>query len=136
MKIGKKLFLIMMMLNLAGAVALAGTVLTLAYKQINTHITTEIDTLTSENALFIKAWFESHFEPTRLLAQVLERYEQIDPLERRALVNIMVKTEVEEHPEVIGASSVWEPNALDALDAQFIDTPGSDSNGRFVPYWS
>ncbi|MDR0785427.1 MAG: response regulator [Treponema sp.] len=136
MKISRRLFLFVMILNLAGLVTLSGMILNLAYRQINRHINNEISNLTSENALFIKTWFESHLIGARSLAQVMERYEQIDPLKRRAWVNLMVKAMVEDNPEVIGACTVWEPNALDGLDAQSADTPGSNADGRFVPYWS
>jgi signal transduction histidine kinase/CheY-like chemotaxis protein len=125
-----------MILNLTGLAALLGVVLSLAYRQISRHIDNEIINLTSENALFIKTWFESHLVGVRSLSQIMERYEQIDPLERRDWVNLMVKAMVEDNPEVIGACTVWEPNALDGLDAQFAGAPGSDDSGRFVPYWS
>jgi signal transduction histidine kinase/ActR/RegA family two-component response regulator len=136
MKISRRLFLIIMILNLVGLSALLGVVLSLAHRQINRHIDNEISNLTSENALFIKTWFESHLVGVRSLSQIMERYEQIDPLERRDWVNLMVKAMVQDNPEVIGACTVWEPNALDGLDARFADTPGSDAAGRFVPYWS
>ncbi|MDR0557219.1 MAG: hypothetical protein LBG43_05045, partial [Treponema sp.] len=115
MRIGGKLFLMTMGLNLAGFAALLGTIVNLAYRQIDMHINNEISNLTSENALFIKTWLESHLIGARSLSQIMERYEQIDPLERRPWVNRMVKAMVEDNPEVIGACTVWEPNALDGL---------------------
>jgi signal transduction histidine kinase/CheY-like chemotaxis protein/HPt (histidine-containing phosphotransfer) domain-containing protein len=136
MKIGRKLFLIIMGLNLAGFAALVGTIVNLAYRQIDIHINNEISNLTSENALFIKTWFESHLVGARSLSQIMERYEEIEPLERRSWANRMLRAMVEDNPEVIGACTVWEPNALDGLDAQFAGAPGSDDAGRFVPYWS
>jgi methyl-accepting chemotaxis protein len=42
---------------------------------------------------------------------------------------------VEENPEIAAASNIWEPNALDGLDAEFANTPGTDHTGRFIPYW-
>ncbi|TGL73841.1 methyl-accepting chemotaxis protein [Leptospira yasudae] len=33
-----------------------------------------------------------------------------------------------------GASVAYEPNAYDGKDTQFVNTPGHDSTGRFVPY--
>ncbi|MDR2397197.1 MAG: methyl-accepting chemotaxis protein, partial [Spirochaetaceae bacterium] len=84
----------------------------------------------------IKDWFNSHLYEVRALGYVLERYEQIAPTERRGLFSLMVKAMVESESDVIGASMVWEPNALDGLDAEYIDTPGADHTGRFTPYWS
>ncbi|MDR0644767.1 MAG: response regulator [Treponema sp.] len=136
MKIGRKLFSMIMGLNLAGFTMLLGTIVNSTYREINRLINNEISNLASENALFIKTWLESHLVGARSLSQIMERYEEIDPLERRSWVNLMIKAMVEDNPEVIGACTVWEPNALDGLDAQSAGAPGSNDAGRFVPYWS
>jgi methyl-accepting chemotaxis protein len=135
-KIGKKLFLMIVILNLAGTVALVGTLLGLVRKQMRELIHNEISALTAENALRIKTWFDSHLDALRSIGQIMERYEQIAPAERRGWINLMIKTMVEANPEVVGASGVWEPNALDGLDREFVDAPDTDDAGRFVPYWS
>ncbi|MFY0688376.1 MAG: methyl-accepting chemotaxis protein [Cyclobacteriaceae bacterium] len=35
-----------------------------------------------------------------------------------------------------GAYTLWEPNAFDGLDDQFRNATGTDSTGRYIPYWS
>lgn len=37
------------------------------------------------------------------------------------------------NPGFLDAWSVWEPNALDGHDAQFVNTTASDATGRFIP---
>ncbi|MDR2027922.1 MAG: hypothetical protein LBP93_00135 [Treponema sp.] len=65
----------------------------------------------------------------------MSKYEAIDRDDRRSFFNLMVRALVEENPDIIAASSAWEPNALDGLDAEYANTPGTDQTGRFIPYW-
>ncbi len=51
----------------------------------------------------------------------------------RELINKIVEKSVMEDPTVDGVWMVWEPNALDGLDAQEKNTLGSDKNGRYMP---
>jgi methyl-accepting chemotaxis protein len=135
MKIGKKLVMMILVLNLAGISALTGTLLVLAQKQIQGLINNEITNLANENALAVKAWLEIYLDAVRVAGQVMSKYEEIDRAERRPLFNLMVRALVEENPEIAAASGIWEPNALDGLDAEFVNTPGTDHTGRFIPYW-
>jgi methyl-accepting chemotaxis protein len=135
MKIGKKLFLMIVILNLVGIIALVGTILGLTRK-ISENMHNEIRAVTAENALLIKTWFDSHLDALRSVGQLMEHYEQVAPAGRREWINLMIKTMVESNPDVIGASCLWEPNALDGLDQEYIDAPDTDDTGRFIPYWS
>jgi methyl-accepting chemotaxis protein len=65
----------------------------------------------------------------------MAKYEQINLEDRRPFYNLMVKALVEENPEVVAASTIWESNALDGLDAAFAQTEGADRTGRFIPNW-
>lgn len=53
----------------------------------------------------------------------------------RAAVSAMVRGVAEAHPEVIGISTAWEPNAYDGKDAAFVGDAESDTTGRLIPYW-
>ncbi|MDR1905229.1 MAG: methyl-accepting chemotaxis protein [Treponema sp.] len=135
MKIGKRLIIMTLILNLVGIGALTGIILNLAQKQISGLIYNEITNLANENANDIQIWLELYLDAVRTVGQVMSKYEEIDQAERRPLFNMMVRAMVEENPEIIAASSAWEPNALDGLDAEFVNTPGTDHTGRFIPYW-
>ncbi|MDR0690117.1 MAG: hypothetical protein LBG08_07655, partial [Spirochaetaceae bacterium] len=135
MKIGKKLISMIIILNLTGTIALAGTILALAQKQIRGLINNEMTNLAKENALEIRTWLELYLDTARSIGQVMSNYEEIDREERRYFFNTMIRTMVEKNPDIFAASSVWEPNALDGLDAEFANTAGTDHTGRFIPYW-
>ncbi|MDR2402928.1 MAG: HAMP domain-containing protein, partial [Spirochaetaceae bacterium] len=135
MKIGKKLILMIMIMNLIGVVALTGTILNLAKKQIYNLTNSEITNLAREHALAIKVWLELYLDAVRTTGQFMSKYEEINPADRRPIFNMMLRALVEENAEIAAASSVWEPNALDGLDAEFVNTPGTDQTGRFLSYW-
>lgn len=50
-------------------------------------------------------------------------------------INQMLKSVLRENPEFVGVYTAWEPDAFDGRDRVYVDTPGSDSSGRFIPYW-
>ncbi|MDR3337959.1 MAG: methyl-accepting chemotaxis protein [Treponema sp.] len=135
MKIGKKLIIIIIALNLLGTAVLVGTILSLSRRQITELTVNEITNLADKNSKDIRAWLEVYMDTVRAVAQIMEQYEQFSAAERRPLFNLMVRTMAEKNSGVAGASCIWEPNALDGLDAQFANTEGTDASGRFIPYW-
>lgn len=55
---------------------------------------------------------------------------------QREVVGHILRSTLEANPNLLGVWSVWEPNALDGRDADYINTPGSDDKGRYVAYWN
>ncbi|MDR1249253.1 MAG: methyl-accepting chemotaxis protein [Treponema sp.] len=135
MKIGKKLLAMIIILNLIGTGTLAGVILNIARKQISNLTSNEITNLANQNALAIKVWLELYLDATRTASQIMSKYEEINRADRRSLFNLIVKTVLEENPEVTAAACAWEPDALDGFDAEFVNTEGTDGTGRFIPYW-
>ncbi|MDR3171963.1 MAG: methyl-accepting chemotaxis protein [Treponema sp.] len=135
MHIGKKLIITIITLNLLGSGILAGTILTISYRQINSLTVSEVTNLAKENAIEFQMWLEVYIDAIRTISQIMESYEQIALNERRSFFNMMIRTMVEKNSEISGSASCWEPNALDGLDAQYANTPDSDDTGRFIPYW-
>jgi len=54
----------------------------------------------------------------------------------RSTVNDMLTTMLRNNPEFFGVCTLWEPNAFDGKDNQFINQLGHDKSGRFIPYWT
>ncbi|MDR3333332.1 MAG: methyl-accepting chemotaxis protein [Treponema sp.] len=135
MKIGVKLTTVIIAISLVGIGIL--TVITLRIAQ------TEITKLVSENAINIaekggeevKVWLEVYMNESRALAHVMGQYDQIPVDERRFFFDLMLKGVLAENPALVGVWSAWAPNALDGLDAEYANTPGTDSSGRYVPVW-
>ena len=54
----------------------------------------------------------------------------------RATLNKQLAGYLKTKPDILGSYTLWEPNALDGLDKDFRNATGSNSDGRFVPYWT
>jgi methyl-accepting chemotaxis protein len=135
MKIGKKLVIMIIALSLSGIGILLGTILTISRKQISSLVNNELKNLGNNEAGKINLWLGTYLGIARSLAQSMEAYEQIEPDQRRFFYNLLLKQLSEENPEITGTWSCWKANALDGLDAQYVNTPGTDGTGRFISYW-
>ncbi|MDR1902158.1 MAG: hypothetical protein LBQ88_07765 [Treponema sp.] len=56
-------------------------------------------------------------DASRTVAQIMEQFEDLEPAARRATFDMMLREIVAANPEVLEAWTIWEPNALDGLDA-------------------
>ena len=54
----------------------------------------------------------------------------------REEVSRVIKSLVENNPDILGAYVGYEPDAFDGKDVRYVDTPGHDQTGRFIPYWN
>jgi methyl-accepting chemotaxis protein len=54
----------------------------------------------------------------------------------RLAYDAVLRRFLERNPDLLGTWSGWEPNALDGRDAEYVNQPGHDATGRFVPYWN
>ena len=54
----------------------------------------------------------------------------------RDQINAMLRQVLKANPQYVGVDVLFEPNAFDGRDAEFINSEGSDANGRFLPYWT
>ncbi len=43
---------------------------------------------------------------------------------------------IEKNHNLLGVYVAFEPNAFDGKDSEYINKPGHDDTGRFIPYWS
>ncbi len=54
----------------------------------------------------------------------------------RAQINAMLRSQLEANTNLLGVWVGLEPNVLDGKDSVFVNTPGTDASGRFIPYWN
>lgn len=66
---------------------------------------------------------------------VLKTKDQLSLHQRRAVINSFLKGYLEERKSLLGAWTIWEPNALDNLDSSYKNIDGHDETGRFLAYW-
>ncbi len=83
----------------------------------------------------IKSTLENNLLVARSYSQVLLGKKAFGEVSRDA-VNRELQSLLVSNPGLIGSWTGWEANAFDGKDAQWVQKPGHDATGRFIPYWS
>ncbi|MDR1576528.1 MAG: methyl-accepting chemotaxis protein [Treponema sp.] len=135
MKIGNKLIIMILAVTVAGIGTLLGTVLNIAQKQVVSLVMSEVEKLAENEASQVEVWMETNFSVARSLAQTMEAYDDFEPARRRSVFNTFLRQMAVANPDIVAAWACFEPNALDGMDAQYVNTQGSDASGRFTSYW-
>jgi methyl-accepting chemotaxis protein len=136
MKIGIRLVIVISIFNFIGIGILAGVTLFLSQNQIRGIVDDYAVSLAVEGSEKMKSWLGVYMDASRTLAQIMEGYKDIPAAERRGYFDLMLKQTLVTNPELVGVWSDWAPNALDDMDAQYANTPGTDASGRYIPVWS
>jgi methyl-accepting chemotaxis protein len=85
-------------------------------------------------SLVVKAKLDEVMLPARTAAQMFAA-QKLTGLTDRRLGDASLKKILEDNPAFLGIWTVWEPNAFDGLDAKFVNTPGTDTTGRYLTFW-
>jgi len=93
-----------------------------------------IEETADKNALMVKAELERAMEKGRVMELSFIEMIKSGVKDRKLLDNILIST-VKDDSNLLGTWMLWEPNAFDGKDAEFIDAPGHDSTGRVNSYW-
>ncbi len=105
---------------------------------------TEIDTaqanalaLAREYSGRLKAIIEVPLDASRTFSYALlsTRDGELKSNLSREDVNGMLKNFIAQDTAILGAYTLWEPNAFDGKDSVYANTEGHDHTGRFIPYW-
>ncbi|MDR0450709.1 MAG: methyl-accepting chemotaxis protein, partial [Treponema sp.] len=135
MKIGKKIILVVAVLNFIGIAVLALIVMNRITAEFTRVLDESTANLAERYSREIQVDMEVYLDTVRALGQVMEEYENMTLSRRRPLLDIFLRGVAERNPTIIGVWSCWEPDALDGMDSEYANTSGSDSTGRFVSYW-
>ena len=95
-----------------------------------------ISNLAKSEAGNIKAEIELSLDAARTLADILSTQITDNKKLTRDKVNSMLISVLKNNEKFLGTYTLWEPNAFDGKDNEFIDTEGHDGTGRFIPYWT
>ena len=82
-----------------------------------------------------QANLEVGMDAARTMAQVFEALKRSGNPDRDVM-DAILKQVLEKNSGFLGTWSCWEPNALDGKDSEYINMPGSDATGRYIPYWN
>ncbi len=84
----------------------------------------------------VAAFIDRAFQIPRTLAAELAGLKAAGGVADRVSLNAMLRQALANEPEVLAIYTLWEPDALDGRDAEFVGTAGHDGSGRFIPYWN
>jgi methyl-accepting chemotaxis protein len=136
MKIGTRLVVIISIFNVVGIGFLSALIFFLSQNQIHRMVDENAVSMAVQGSEKIKSWLGKYMDASRTLAQVMEGYKSIPPAQRRGYFDLMMQQVVRKNRELVGVWTDWGPNALDGMDAQYANTPGTDASGRYVPVWT
>ncbi|MDR2537175.1 MAG: methyl-accepting chemotaxis protein [Treponema sp.] len=136
MKIGVKLATMITIFNIIGISLLAGVTLIESQQEITRLAEGQARSIARESSEKIKNWFEEYMGAARAFAHIMEGYKEIPVERRREEFNMMMRQILSGNPKLRGVYANWAPNALDAMDEDYANTPGNDRTGRFIPAWS
>ncbi|PPV04871.1 chemotaxis protein [Xanthomonas bromi] len=54
----------------------------------------------------------------------------------RDAASAIVHDQLQDHPEWVGIGTLWEPQAFDGKDSDYVNAKGHDGTGRFMTYWA
>ncbi len=99
----------------------------------STHLAKSI---AKEYAWSIKNTFELPFDNARATAEMYSAMKNSDNpvIVRREDAEAMAKEVLLSHESFLGFTLMWEPNAFDGRDSDFVNTSKSDQSGRFISY--
>ena len=83
----------------------------------------------------VAAYIDRTFQIPRTLAAEFAGLRSQGVPSRASLTAALRQTLVAE-PDVLALYTLWEPDAFDGRDADFVNAPGHDASGRFIPYWN
>ncbi|AET69445.1 methyl-accepting chemotaxis protein [Desulfosporosinus orientis DSM 765] len=77
----------------------------------------------------------SSMDATRTLASTFKGMKETNMVQRSSM-NAMIVDVLKDNPKFMATWTLWEPNALDGNDSAYVNQPGHDATGRFIPYWN
>ncbi|MDQ0229085.1 cache domain-containing protein [Metabacillus malikii] len=77
---------------------------------------------------------ETALTSARSMAHALQGMKEIQATDRET-VNAMLYSLVKDNQAFEGAWTIWEPNAFDGKDKEYVNTELHDETGRFIPYF-
>ncbi|MDR2150401.1 MAG: methyl-accepting chemotaxis protein [Spirochaetaceae bacterium] len=134
MKIGVKLVVVISVINVIGISLLAGFTIIESRREILRLTDEQMRSIAEKSSKHIDKRLGEYIDAAFTLAQIMEGYKRIPAEERRDRFNFLLSQIAGANPGV-SAWTYWGPNMLDGLDEQYVDTLGTNENGRYSIIW-
>ena len=97
----------------------------------------EITLLAQEYALKIEVEIEQAIDASNTMASIFSSFKNNGDFKpSRIMMNNLLKQVLNDNPNFLATYTLWEINAFDNNDSEYIDKAGHDGTGRFIPYFT
>ncbi|MCX6521162.1 MAG: methyl-accepting chemotaxis protein [Actinobacteria bacterium] len=134
-RLARKLTLIIGVVSTIGLACMVLTVSTRVADQVRESTERYQEEVAQQTAADVRATLDEALDVARGLSATLSALNESGVRNRSAYDAIQINL-LEEHPDLLGVYTGWEPEALDGFDTVYANTPGHDATGRYVPYWN
>ena len=137
MNIGKKLMISISLLVTIAIITLS-IIISVQVKNLSDEDNRLVAKETSQHyGYLVKSEIEVALDEARALADFFGALINSQKTEfSRDSANVVLKSFIEKNKNFLGAYVLFEPNAFDGKDKNFINATGHDQTGRFIPYWT
>ena len=133
MKIGYKLMLILIVLNLLSIGIVSAVLLYRSRINISSLAHEYAGGKARESANEIAGYLESYWHTADTIAQTMSQFDFIMINNRRNVFNVILEGLVRSNPDIQSLWCIWEPDILEGNDRQFLGARGTNEAGRFAP---
>jgi methyl-accepting chemotaxis protein len=119
------------------AVAGVSVVLLIRARDLQTSAAySNMEELTGRYSMMMQSRYENYLFAAKTLADIMSSFEDVPVGERRTRYESTMLSVMESNPNFMGMFSIWKPNAIDGNDAAFTGDSGTDSTGRYMPWYT
>jgi methyl-accepting chemotaxis protein len=133
MKLKYRLSIIVILMMVVVVSAISVILLTRASALQGEAARANLENMTGLYSKDLQVQYEVYLDAINTLAQAMNGYEAMDPNGRRIWFTSIIRSVLESNPTFIGLYMVWKPGLIDGRDAEYANTPGTDSSGNFIP---
>ncbi|MDR2193496.1 MAG: methyl-accepting chemotaxis protein [Treponema sp.] len=134
MKIGMRLVVVISIINIISISLLAGLTIVESRQEIVRLTDDQARVIAKQSSEHIDKRLSEYIDAVRSLAQIMEGYKRIPAEERRDRFNFLL-SQIAGSNTGVSAWTYWGPNLLDGLDEQYVNTLGTNGNGRYSIIW-
>jgi len=88
-----------------------------------------------QQSAYWKGREDRYLEVIRTLAAIMSEYETVPAEQRRDRYDDILLAALNSQPNIVRIATVWKPNAIDGMDARYIDRTGSTLSGQYTMTW-
>ncbi|MDR1127710.1 MAG: methyl-accepting chemotaxis protein, partial [Treponema sp.] len=121
------------------AVVVAGVSLVLLFWARSMEIDAAYENLENMTGLYstkMQNRYENYLTVVDTLADIMAFYQDVPAAERRSRYDAFINDAMKSNSMFLGMFTIWKPNAIDGSDANFANTQGTNSSGRYMTWYT